>query len=758
MKLHCALALNSIFLVTVACHPASQNERRGRDHKLLLISFDGFRWDYDQDVETPNMDNLVKEGVRAKYITPPFVTMTSPSHFTTISGRWIEDHGVIHNMMFNTETLRKYGHKETQNKSEWWDNGVLPLWITAQNQWFVTKVQVHPTFFSAAEFSGGKIVDHKQGSSGGVGCGIISTQLYLSFSTNPDEAVAVLNRCLAEVMGWMRANKLKLNPDKTEVLLVGELGFGEGELNLVLNGVALPLRDKVRSLGVLLEPELSLEAQVTAVARSAFLQLWLILQLHPYLEYDCLATVTHALVTSRLDFCNVLYVGLPSKTVRILQLMQNRASRLLMGTGRYVHMTPVLRQLHWLPIEVWVQFKVLVMTYKALNGLGPGYLKERLRPYMPAHPLRSAGEALLWKPSVKEIRSTSTRRRAFSAVAPNLWNALPREVRLVPSLYVFRCKGKRVASFHYPGGGANYSGQAVKRTLVESFTHPDSNETEWRENIDIVLGWFAKEDFDFVTLYYGEPDNVGHRYGPETEARRKMVQQIDRTFGYLVEAIEKHGLKDTLNVIITSDHGMTTVKKSPAVEEILLAKYIKFKDVVKFDILDYGGFGMILPKPGKEEEIYQALKNVHPHLKVYKKQEFPEHFHYAKHKRILPLLLYGDSGYSVNGRFILYVNKGDHGFDNQGMDMKTIFIAFGPAFKKGYTAEPFDSIHIYPLMCELLGVQPEPHNGSLAFTRDMLVPTKSFLIPFIVICIMGALLVLLPIVAVACRLSHRKKR
>uniref|UniRef100_A0A8D2Q7N2 Uncharacterized protein n=1 Tax=Varanus komodoensis TaxID=61221 RepID=A0A8D2Q7N2_VARKO len=246
---------------------------------------------------------------------------------------------------------------------------------------------------------------------------------------------------------------------------------------------------------------------------------------------------------------------------------------------------------------------------------------------------------------------------------------------------------------------------------------------------------------------YMPPDNVGHRYGPETEARRKMVQQIDRTFGYLVEAIEKHGLKDTLNVIITSDHGMTTVKKSPAVEEILLAKYIKFKDVVKFDILDYGGFGMILPKPGKEEEIYQALKNVHPHLKVYKKQEFPEHFHYAKHKRILPLL-----------PALRPAERGDHGFDNQGMDMKTIFIAFGPAFKKGYTAEPFDSIHIYPLMCELLGVQPEPHNGSLAFTRDMLVPTKSFLIPFIVICIMGALLVLLPIVAVACRLSHRKKR
>ncbi|KAF7234923.1 hypothetical protein EYD10_18203, partial [Varanus komodoensis] len=243
------------------------------------------------------------------------------------------------------------------------------------------------------------------------------TQLYLSFSTNPGEAVAVLNRCLAEVMGWMRANKLKLNPDKMEVLLVGGLGFGEGELNLVLKGVALPLRDKVRSLGVLLDPELSLEAQVTAVVRSTFLQLRLINQLRPYLEYDCLETVTHTLVTSRLDFFNALYMGLPLKTVWILQLVQNRAARLLTGTGRYVHMTPVLRQLHWLPVEVRAQFKVLVMTYTALNGLGPGYLKERLHPYMPTCPLRSAGEALLREPSVKEIRRLATFMRS-----PQIYN------------------------------------------------------------------------------------------------------------------------------------------------------------------------------------------------------------------------------------------------------------------------------------------------------------------------------------------------
>lgn len=75
--------LLSVLLGWASGHPVPG---RKSFNKLLLISFDGFRWDYDQDVDTPNMDRLAREGVKAKYLTPPFVTMTSPSHFTTISG------------------------------------------------------------------------------------------------------------------------------------------------------------------------------------------------------------------------------------------------------------------------------------------------------------------------------------------------------------------------------------------------------------------------------------------------------------------------------------------------------------------------------------------------------------------------------------------------------------------------------------------------------------------------------------------------
>ncbi|KAF7245183.1 hypothetical protein EYD10_08612 [Varanus komodoensis] len=117
------------------------------------------------------------------------------------------------------------------------------------------------------------------------------------------------------------------------------------ERRMLRNELAALDKDRVCSLGALLDPELSLETQVAAVARSAFLQLQLFHQLRPYLDKQSLATVIHALVTSRLDYCNALYVGLPSKVVRILQLVQNRAARVLMGTGHYSHIMPVLFQL-----------------------------------------------------------------------------------------------------------------------------------------------------------------------------------------------------------------------------------------------------------------------------------------------------------------------------------------------------------------------------------------------------------------------------
>ena len=148
----------------------------------------------------------------------------------------------------------------------------------------------------------------------------------------------------------MAANRLRLNPDKTEVLFLGDrVWAGMGE-SLVLNGVTVPLKYQVQSLGVILDLQLSTEVLVNSVSRGAVYQLHLVHRLRPSLPTDCLARVVHALVISRLDYCNALYVGLPLNVTRKLQLIQNAAARLVTGSGCQDHITLVLKDIHWLPL------------------------------------------------------------------------------------------------------------------------------------------------------------------------------------------------------------------------------------------------------------------------------------------------------------------------------------------------------------------------------------------------------------------------
>nr|XP_057918636.1 ectonucleotide pyrophosphatase/phosphodiesterase family member 7-like [Doryrhamphus excisus] len=409
----------------VLCHivwpPCEAAPARSARNKLLLISFDGFRWDYDRDLETPNLDQMAKDGVKAVYVTPPFLTITSPAHFSLLTGNFVENHGVIHNIWFNTTTQEKKQYHATQFVDSYWDNGSLPIWITAQRQ------------------------------------------------------------------------------------------------------------------------------------------------------------------------------------------------------------------------------------------------------------------------------------------------------------------GLKTGSLHFPGTAATYRGETVNVRQVEPPIYDHGNETEWRLNIDKVIGeWFHKQDLDFVSLYFGEPDLVGHKYGPDSPECQKMVQQVDRTVGYIRDKIHHHGLTDRLNIIITADHGMTRILPEGQIQRIVLSKIpgFTFNDI-RFQLLDYGPLGMLLPKEGKLEKVYQALKKGHPHLHVYKKEEIPERLHYSSHPRLLPIILLSDPGYVISGFLPLQFNKGDHGFDNEVMDMKAFFRAVGPNFQKNLIVNPFDLVNVYPLMCHLLGIKPERNDGHLENVKHMLVPTEN---------------------------------
>ena len=147
-----------------------------------------------------------------------------------------------------------------------------------------------------------------------------------------------------------------------------------------------------------------------------------------------LEKLVQAFVVSGLDYCNSVFTGLCKKSVRKLQLIQNAAARVLNKTKRVEHITPVLRSLHWIPVAYRIDFILFILlTYKALNGLGPQYMSDMLPCYEPPRALRSSGAGLLIVPRLR----TKHAEVAFSFYAPRKWNKLPENLRSSPTLSSF---------------------------------------------------------------------------------------------------------------------------------------------------------------------------------------------------------------------------------------------------------------------------------------------------------------------------------
>ena len=156
-----------------------------------------------------------------------------------------------------------------------------------------------------------------------------------------------------------------------------------------------------------------------------------------HLSQDCLVTVIHAFVTSPMDYCNSLMYGLPQCQISKLQRVQNAAARIVFDLSKFCHITPALRQLHWLPVVKRIQFKILLLTFKAIYGLSPPYISELItvKPKS-THGLRSNNSTLLLPPTQKMLPTLGA--RSFAAAAPALWNKLPADIRNVASLNSFK--------------------------------------------------------------------------------------------------------------------------------------------------------------------------------------------------------------------------------------------------------------------------------------------------------------------------------
>ena len=262
------------------------------------------------------------------------------------------------------------------------------------------------------------------------------TQLYLHCHRDDTTmAVARLKECIADISHWMSANRLKLNTDKTELLWTGSRYNisqfqGHGPALELGADTVLPC-GHVRLLGVTLSADLSLDRHVSVVCAKSFYWLRQLRRVRRSLDAESAATLVHAFVTSKVDYCNLLLAGSPTSVTDKLQRVMNAAARVVSGTKKYDRgLTQLLRsELHWLDVADRVTYKLSLMVFKCLHGRAPDYLSELCMPVAQVaerQHLRSASRHLLVVP---RFQLHTYGRRAFAVAGPTTWNSLSVELR-----------------------------------------------------------------------------------------------------------------------------------------------------------------------------------------------------------------------------------------------------------------------------------------------------------------------------------------
>ena len=185
-----------------------------------------------------------------------------------------------------------------------------------------------------------------------------------------------------------------------------------------------------------MDTKFTMEPHITKIMQIAFLKIRQMSYHRKFLTPSAAKTLIHAYIMSRLDYCNGLLHGLPTNLVAKMQSILNIAARLVTKTWKYEHITPVMINLHWLPIKYRIQFKLLLLIYKSLHGLAPSCLTDKLS-LRPNKGLRSDNQLLLNVP-VSTLGLKSYGDRAFSVAGPTLWNGLPKNIRLCATLAAFK--------------------------------------------------------------------------------------------------------------------------------------------------------------------------------------------------------------------------------------------------------------------------------------------------------------------------------
>jgi Reverse transcriptase (RNA-dependent DNA polymerase) len=267
------------------------------------------------------------------------------------------------------------------------------------------------------------------------------TQIY-GFCT-PSETSDLAKRlssCSDEIARWMNSNRLQLNTSKTEVLWCSS---SRRQHQIPLDDVRIadarvtPV-SSVRNLGVQFDSALSMTDHVSKTVGTCFAALRRIRSVRSSLSRQSLLDLVRALVVTRVDYCNSSLVGVSDHLLNRLQSVLNAAARLVCSKRRHEHITPVLRELHWLRVPDRITFKLCSLVYRSLDGTAPPYLSELIHLSTDNESRRRLRSADARELVVPPTNRKTLGDRSFAVNGPQQWNKLPVSLRNLPSFALFR--------------------------------------------------------------------------------------------------------------------------------------------------------------------------------------------------------------------------------------------------------------------------------------------------------------------------------
>jgi predicted AlkP superfamily pyrophosphatase or phosphodiesterase len=277
-------------------------------------------------------------------------------------------------------------------------------------------------------------------------------------------------------------------------------------------------------------------------------------------------------------------------------------------------------------------------------------------------------------------------------------------------------QGQHAAAMFWPGSEA---------VLPDFWSKFDDNKPN-PEKVQQVLAWMRLPEAErptFNTLYYSDVDHAGHDFGPDAPETLAAVDRVDASIGELVAGVEALGLTNRTTFMVVSDHGMAATSPDRV---IFLDDYLPAEDL---DVVEWSPVLEARPRPGHSvDELYGKLAGKHPSLSVYKRDDMPAHFVYGTHPRTPPIIGIAEAGWTITTRQSFERRKaagtkfqpGAHGFDPRYRELHGLFVAAGPKLRQGVVVPEFENIHLYNLMCDLLGLWPAKNDGDFAQVKTFL--------------------------------------